>query len=442
MPYEPKRPSASRSNRTSPSTTCSTCSRIPRARDSTSGTPRATRRRTSSPRYKRMRGFNVLHPMGWDAFGLPAEQYAIKTGTHPRETTQPQHRHFRAQIARSDSATTGRAKSTPPTRATCGGPSGSSSGLYERGLAYQAEVPVNWCPALGTVLANEEVIDGKSERGGAPRRAGADEAVDAPHHGLRRSAPRGSRRRSTGPSHQEDAARLDRPQRGRRNPLRHRRTTRARRSTSSRRAPTPCSVRPTWCSRPSTRSSTRLPRRPARKAVDAYVEQRPAQERARSHRRGRREDGRRHRRGADQPGQRRTHPVWIADYVLATYGTGAIMAVPGHDERDFEFAETFELPIRRGRPVRRPRASYDGGGDGERQLRFPRRARDRRRQATHDRVARSERAAAKGTVTYKLRDWLFSRQRYWGEPFPVLHTRRARRLVPDETLPLTHPRAR
>ncbi len=108
-----------------------------------------------------MRGFNVLHPMGWDAFGLPAERAAMRENIHPAITTRRNIDNFRRQIKRLGFATTGSARSTPPTPATTAGRSGSSCKLFERGLAYKAEVPVNWCPALGTVLANEEVIDGE-----------------------------------------------------------------------------------------------------------------------------------------------------------------------------------------------------------------------------------------------------------------------------------------
>ena len=208
-------------------------------------------------RYKRMRGFNVLHPMGWDAFGLPAEQYAIKTGTHPRVTTQANIDNFRRQIKslgfsydwdrevdttdpdyyrwtqwiflqalrhlvrprlrvdRRPGSSGRRGKGRPIAELPIP-PGTSDPDAYRdsKRLAYRAEVPVNWCPGLGTVLANEEVIDGKSEVGGFPGRAAAPEAVDAPDHRLRRSPDRRPGARRLAPRHQGHAAQLDRPERG------------------------------------------------------------------------------------------------------------------------------------------------------------------------------------------------------------------------------------
>ena len=284
-------------------------------------------------RYKRMRGFDVLHPMGWDAFGLPAEQYAIKTGTHPRDddrdaTSRPSG----ASSRRSASATTGRARSTRPTRATSAGRSGSSCSCSSAGLAYQAEVPVNWCPALGTVLANEEVIDGKSERGGHPVVRAPHAAVDAADHRLRRPPARGSRRRSTGPSTikqmqrdwigRSEGAEVDFAVDGHRGDAIAVFTTRPDTlfgATYMVLAP----EHPLVARRSRRRSSAR--------AVDG-VRRQAARARATSSapRATEEKTGVVHRRVRDQPGQRRSAiPIWIADYVLGGYGTGAIMAVPG-----------------------------------------------------------------------------------------------------------------
>ena len=204
-------------------------------------------------RYKRMRGFNVLHPMGWDAFGLPAEQYAIETGTHPRETTAKNIDRFREQLKSLGFSYDWSREVNTTDPAYVRWTQWIFLKLYEQGLAYQAEVPVNWCPALGTVLANEEVVDGKSERGGHPvvqlpmrqwmlkitayaeRLLEGLDDVDWPTPRRRCSATgsAGARApRSTSPSS----------------------ATPRSRSASSPRAPTRSSARPTWSSRPSTRS--------------------------------------------------------------------------------------------------------------------------------------------------------------------------------------------
>ena len=262
-------------------------------------------------RYKRMRGFNVLHPMGWDAFGLPAEQYAIKTGTHPRVTTQENIDNFRRQIKslgfsydwdrEVDTTDPAYYKWTqwiflqifdtwydpdyewtdPQGRARKGkgrpiaelpipdGTADPDAYRDSKRLAYRAEVPVNWCPELGTVLANEEVIDGKSERGGHPGRPDAAEAVDAPDHRLRRPPGRRPRTASTGPRPSRTcSATGSAGAKGPRSisrsstidsgaPIPASRDPGPTSSASSPPAPTPSSARPTWSSPPSTRSSTR-----------------------------------------------------------------------------------------------------------------------------------------------------------------------------------------
>jgi leucyl-tRNA synthetase len=410
-------------------------------------------------RWKRMRGLNVLHPMGWDAFGLPAEQYAIETGTHPRETTQRNIETFRRQIKmlgfsydwdrEVDTTDPNYFKWTQwiflvlfdtwydpeqkrgrpiaelpiPAEVQARGESAVRKYRDDRRLAYQTEAPVNWCQAMGTVLANEEVVDGKSERGGHPvvrmrlrqwmlritayaerllndlelvdwteaikemqrNWIGRSEGAEVDFHLAASSgnrdipirvfttrpdtlfgatymvlAPEHSLvNRITPPSHQDA--------------VRNYQTEAARKSDLER---------------------TELTKTKTGVFTGAY---------------------------AINPVNNQKIPIWIADYVLATYGTGAIMAVPGQDERDWEFAEIFNLPIIR--TVQPPEGwqgkAYLGEGpainssflnglgvaDAKRKI--------------------IDWLEAKGLgirkVNYKLRDWLFSRQRYWGEPFPILH---------------------
>ena len=389
-------------------------------------------------RYKRMRGFNVLHPMGWDAFGLPAEQYAIKTGTHPRITTQRNIANFKRQIQslgfsydwsrEIDTTEPGYVRWTQ----------WIFRKLYERGLAYEAEVPVNWCPELGTVLANEEVIDGKSEVGGHP-------VIRMPMKQWMLRITRYADRLI------DDLEGLDWPE-----PIKKMQRDWIGRSEGAHvrfavegRDDTEIEV---FTTRPDTLFGATYmvlaPEHPLvaeittsaqRESVEAYV--------ARAARRSERDrmadagakTGVATGASARNPVNGESIPIWIADYVLAGYGTGAIMAVPGHDERDWEFARTFDLPI----------VEVVSGGDVEQA------AWTGEGQATSsgfldglDTPAAKARmiewleaeGLGRGTVTYKLRDWLFSRQRYWGEPFPVVHHEDGSvELIPESELPLTLP---
>jgi leucyl-tRNA synthetase len=380
-------------------------------------------------RYKRMRDFNVLHPMGWDAFGLPAEQYAIETGTHPRETTRRNVERFRRQIEslgfsydwsrEIDTTDPGYTKWTQWIFAK----------LFERGLAYEAEVPVNWCPALGTVLANEEVIDGRSERGGHP---------------VMRVPMRQWMLRITAYADRllEDLHELDWPE-----PIKKmQRDWIGRSEGASVHFPVAqeegLSIE-VFTTRPDTLFGAtymvlapehplaeRLASKERRGGVREYV----AAARGKSERVRLAEA--REKTGVDtgsfaiNPCNGRSIPIWIADYVLASYGTGAIMAVPAHDERDYAFAKSFGLPIVEvvsgGNVAEAAYILLDGLSTPDAKRRM---------------IEWLEREGyGKGTVTYKLRDWLFSRQRYWGEPFPVLHLEDGGvKLVPEGELPVLLP---
>ncbi len=388
-------------------------------------------------RYQRMRGRNVLHPMGWDAFGLPAEQYAVETGVHPRETTRRNIETFKRQIQalglsydwsrEIDTTDPGYVRWTQ----------WIFQRLHERGLAYQAEVPVNWCPALGTVLANEEVIDGRSERGGHP---------------VVRVAMKQWMLRITAYADRllEDLDELDWPE-----PIKKMQRDWIGRSEGAQvRFPVaghPALAIEVFTTRPDTLFGATYmvlaPEHPLVEAITApeegaavaaYVEAaRRRSERARMTE-ARTKTGVATGASALNPVNGERIPIWIADYVLAGYGTGAIMAVPGHDERDFEFASRFGLPIRKVVDVPGHElpavdegvATASGFLDG---LPTP--------QAKRRMIEWLEREGhGQGRVTYKLRDWLFSRQRYWGEPFPVLHLDDGTvKLVPEAELPLLLP---
>jgi leucyl-tRNA synthetase len=389
-------------------------------------------------RYKRMRGFNVLHPMGWDAFGLPAEQYAIETGTHPRDTTRRNIAKFKSQLSSLglDYDWSREIDTTDPRYFKW--TQWIFRKLHERGLAYLAEVPVNWCGALGTVLANEEVIDGKSERGGHPVvripmrqwmlriTAYADRLIDDLDDVDWPEAIKKMQRDWIGRSQgarilfdlEDDDGRIE-----------------------------------VFTTRPDTLFGATYmvlaPEHPLvaeittpdqKAAVDAYVEQTARRsERARM--------AETHEKSGVSTGACALHPVtgaklpiWIADYVLASYGTGAIMAVPGHDTRDHEFARRFGLPIVEvvagGDDVQAEAFVGDGpcvNSDFLDGLDTP--EAKRRMGAWLQEHGRGE-----PTVNYKLRDWLFSRQRYWGEPFPVIHRQDgSTHLVPEADLPVVLP---
>ena len=389
-------------------------------------------------RYKRMKGFNVLHPMGWDAFGLPAEQYAIKTGTHPRDTTQRNIATFKRQISNLGlSYDWSREIDTTDPRYVKW-TQWIFRKLFERGLAYQAEVPVNWCPALGTVLANEEVQDGKSEVGGHP-------VVRMPMRQWMLRITQYADRLL------EDLEGLDWPE-----PIKKQQRDWIGRSEGAHvrfavagHAGSEIEV---FTTRPDTLFGATYmvlaPEHPlvaqlttdaARTAVNAYVERAARKsERSRQAELGEK-TGVATGAFAKNPANGHEIPIWIADYVLAGYGTGAIMAVPGHDERDWTFAKTFGLPIVEvvsGGNVAdaawtgNGRATASGFLDG-----LETEAAKRKMIEWLD-----AQGIGRGTVTYKLRDWLFSRQRYWGEPFPVVHQADGRiELIPESALPLLLP---
>jgi leucyl-tRNA synthetase len=391
-------------------------------------------------RYKRMRGFAVLHPMGWDAFGLPAERYAMRTGVHPAITTRQNIDTFRRQIKRLGFSYDWSRELSTTDPGFVRWTQWIFLQLYHRGLAYQAEVAVNWCPAQNTVLANEEVKDGKYVETGDPveRRlmrqwmlkitAYADrlledlEELDWPE-GIK-AMQRNWIGRSEGADVVFPVADSD-----------------ASFTVFTTRQDTLFGA--TYCVlAPEHSLVDRITTQAQRAAVDAY--------RARASRLSdlQRTELAKEKTGvftgayAINPVNQVRIPIWVAEYVLSSYGTGAIMAVPAHDARDHEFACTFDLPIvqviQPATPVDVIQTAYDGDGIAinsdflnglavadakERMLRW----------LEGNRVGTRR-------VQYRLRDWLFSRQRYWGEPIPMLHRRDGSVVpLPDDLLPLLPP---
>lgn len=389
-------------------------------------------------RMKRAQGYNVLHPMGWDAFGLPAEQYALQTGNDPATFTDENIAHFKKQLqALGFSYDWDREiKTTDPNYYKW--TQWIFEQMYKMGLAYEAEVPVNWSPDLGTVVANEEVIDGKTERGGYPvyRRkmrqwmlkitAYADRLLD-------------------------DLDDLDWPE-----PIKEMQRNWIGRSVGA---------QVTFKIKDSDKSFDVFTTRPdtlfgcaytvlapenelvkeitspeQKEAVEAYIksiESKSDLERT---------DLNKDKTGvftgayAINPVNGEEVPVWISDYVLATYGTGAVMAVPAHDERDYAFATKFDLPIKEvveGGDISKEAFAGDGVHVNSDFLNGLRNEEAKAKMVDW----LTEKGVGEKKVNYKMRDWNFSRQRYWGEPIPVIHWEDGETtLVPEDELPLRLPK--
>ena len=429
-------------------------------------------------RYKRMRGFNVLHPMGWDAFGLRAEQYAVQTGTHPAVTTQKNIDNMRRQIQslgfsydwdREVNTTDvsyvkwtqwiflkmfnsffdeAQQKARPIDELPIpDGLTGDEKEAYinNHRLAYEHEAPVNWCPALGTVLANEEVIGGVSERGGHP-------VVRKPMRQWMLRITKFAERLLDGLDEldwsdsikklQSDwigksiGAEVDFKLDGRNEKIR------------------------VFTTRPDTLfGATYMVMSPEHPLVDTITtDEHKAAVEAYKETASKKSDLDRTDLAKDKSGQftgahainpvnNEKIPIWISDYVLISYGTGAIMSVPAHDERDFEFATKFNLPIIQvvqpdnaddAKLCEEGKLCFAGNGTAINSGEFT----DLKTSEFKEKIAEWLKANNLGhkAINYKLRDWLFSRQRYWGEPFPILHTEDGRVIALDESeLPLELP---
>ena len=389
-------------------------------------------------RMKRMQGYNVLHPMGWDAFGLPAEQYALDTANDPAEFTELNINNFRRQIKSLGFSYDWEREINTTDPNYYKWTQWIFLQLYKKGLAYVDEVAVNWCPALGTVLANEEVIDGKSERGGHPveRRPMKQWMLKITAYADRLL---------------EDLDELDWPE-----SIKEMQRNWIGRSEGAHVHFTIDGYEDTFTvftTRPDTlfgaTYAVLAPEHPfvekittaeQKEAVEAYLDQ------IKSKSDLERTDLAKDKTGvftgayAINPVNGERMPIWIADYVLMSYGTGAIMAVPAHDERDYEFAVKFELPIKEvvaGGDV--SKEAYTG--DGEHVNSDFLNGLDKEEAISN--MIQWLQANEKGEkqVTYRLRDWLFSRQRYWGEPIPVIHWEDGTTTaVPEDQLPLVLPK--
>ncbi|MGD8340844.1 MAG: leucine--tRNA ligase, partial [Gammaproteobacteria bacterium] len=388
-------------------------------------------------RYKRMRGFNVLHPIGWDAFGLPAEQFAIRHGKHPRQTTAKNIDRFRAQLKALGFSYDWAREVNTTDPAYYRWTQWIFKQLFDRGLAYQDEKPVWWCPELGTTLANEEVIDGKSEVGGFPceRRPlrqwvlKITEYADRLLEGLDDlDWPASTKEMQRNWIGRSEGAELDFAVEGS--------STRIR----------------VFTTRPDTLfGATYMVLAPEHEFVDTITTaaQRPEvetyQAQAITKSELERAELQKEKTGvftgafAINPANGSRIPIWIADYVLSGYGTGAIMAVPAQDQRDYEFASQYDLPIIR---TVEPPEDFDGEawvGDGvciNSEFLNGLDVADAKARMIDWLEAEGH---GERCVNYKLRDWLFSRQRYWGEPFPLVFVDGEARAVPDRDLPVTLP---
>jgi leucyl-tRNA synthetase len=390
-------------------------------------------------RWKRMQGWNVLHPMGWDAFGLPAENYAIKTGIHPRITTTQAIANFRQQIDALGLAYDWDRELNTTDPGYVKWTQWIFLQLFKRGLAYEAIVPINWCPTCKTGLANEEVTQGRCDRCRTPV-----ERKDMRQWMLRitRYADRLL----------EDMAELDWPE----STLAMQRNWIGRSEGAEVVFMVASGVGaiPVFTTRPDTLyGATYMVLAPEHPLVDdlTTAEQRPAvaayQAAARHKSDLERTDLTRDKTGAFtgahaiNPVNGELIPIWIADYVLSSYGTGAIMAVPAHDERDAEFAAKFGLPVRTvvrpadGEP---PPGPFTGEGisvDSGSITGLP--TPEAKKRITAELEAHGQ---GKPAVSYRLRDWVFSRQRYWGEPIPVVHCAAHGAVpVPESQLPVRLP---
>ena len=394
-------------------------------------------------RYKRMKGFNVLHPMGWDAFGLPAEQYAIKTGTHPKVTTQQNVENFKKQINSLGFSYDWSREINTTDPGYYKWTQWIFMQLFNKGLAFEQEVAVNWCPELKAVLANEEVVNGKSDIGGHPvirlpmkqwilkitdyaesLLEGLDD-LDWPEN--IKELQKNWIGRSEGV---ELGFKIDGS-----NDLINVYTTR----------PDTLFGASYMVLAPEHTLIHSLVSDKQREEVESYIEETKKKSDFDRTEINKDKTGVFTGSYAINPFTREKIEIWIADYVLISYGTGAIMAVPGHDERDWDFASKYNLPIVEvveGGDVTKAAFTAKGNAkiinsSNDKTLSLDGLNVD---QAIKEAILYIEKnSIGKATLNYKLRDWLFSRQRYWGEPFPLIHKDDKVELISEKDLPVMLP---
>ena len=389
-------------------------------------------------RAKRAQGFNVLHPMGWDAFGLPAEQYALDTGNDPADFTEFNIKTFKRQIQSLGFSYDWSREINTTDPSYYRWTQWIFTKLYEQGLAYEAEVSVNWCPALGTVLANEEVVDGVSERGGHP---------------VYRKPMRQWMLKITAYAERllDDLELVDWPE-----SIKEMQRNWIGRSEGSNvifKIKDSDKEFTVFTTRPDTlygaTYAVMAPELPLVKeimsnqqaeVVKAYIDSISLKSDLDRTELAKEKTGVFTGAYAINPVNGKEIPIWIADYVLATYGTGAIMAVPAHDTRDYEFAKKFDLeiiPVLEGGNVEEEAYTEDGlhiNSDFLNGL-------DKATAIAKMNDWLSENGLGEKVISYRLRDWLFSRQRYWGEPIPVIHWEDGTSTtVPENELPLLLPK--
>ena len=388
-------------------------------------------------RFKRMQGYNVLHPMGWDAFGLPAEQFAIKTGNHPSTFTLKNIETFKKQLKM-----LGLSFDWDKEISTCD-PNYYKwtqwifKKLYEDGLAKLIEMPVNWCEELGCVLSNDEVINGKSERGGFPvvRKNMKQWVLDIPKYaeillnGLEEidwpESTKEIQRNWIGKSEGAEVKfKIDTPDN-----LEF----------------TVFTTRPdtlfgaTYCViAPEHPLVEKITTKEQKDKVDEYIQITATKSDLERTELNKDKTGVFTGCYAINPVNNKKIPIWISDYVLASYGTGCIMAVPAHDERDYEFAKKFDLPIipvLEGGDISKEAFVDDGihiNSDFLNGLN------------KNDSIEKminwlEENKVGTRKINYKLREWIFARQRYWGEPIPIVFVDDEDKVIPDSELPLVLP---
>ena len=388
-------------------------------------------------RMKRMQGYNVLHPMGWDAFGLPAEQYAIKTGNHPAGFTQANIETFKKQLKM-----LGLSFDWDKEISTCD-PNYYKwtqwifKSLYKDGLAKLVDMPVNWCEELGTVLANDEVINGKSERGGYPvvRKNMKQWVLDIPKYaeilleGLDNiDWPESTKEIQRNWIGKSVGAEVDFKIAGHEGLQFTVFTTRADTLFGA-----------TYCVlAPEHEYVKQITTNEQKEAVEKYIAEAAAKSDLERTELNKDKTGVFTGCYAINPVNGKEIPIWISDYVLASYGTGAIMAVPAHDERDYEFATKFGIeiiPVLEGGDISKEAYVGDGlhinsdflNGLGK-------------EEAINKMIDwLEEKKIGHKKVNYKLREWIFARQRYWGEPIPIAYVDGKMEALPDEELPLVLP---